>query len=65
MKTAFAALMVAALFVGIAGVSLASGTQEEAKTMVENAIVFLKANGKEKAIAEFNNPKGKFVNGDV
>ena len=42
-----------------------SATPEEAKGMAEKAMAFYKANGKEKAIAEFNNPKGQFVKGDL
>jgi cytochrome c len=62
----FAALLVATLLLGISGVAFAAGPQdEEAKAMVENAIAFLKANGKVKTIAELNNPKGKFINGEV
>ena len=57
--------MLTLFLVGMAGTGFTSGTQEEAKAMVENAITFLKANGKEKALVEFNNPKGKFVNGEI
>jgi hypothetical protein len=41
------------------------GTPEEAKMLVEKAIAYIKANGQEKAFAEFNNPKGKFVDRDL
>jgi cytochrome c len=41
------------------------GTPEEAKKMVEEAIAYIKANGQEKAFAEFNNPRGKFVDRDL
>lgn len=41
------------------------GTPAEAKKMVEEAISYIKANGQEKAFAEFNNPKGKFVDRDL
>lgn len=34
------------------------GTRDEAVAMVKKAAAFYKANGKEKALAEFNNPKG-------
>jgi len=36
------------------------GTPAEAKKMVEQAIVYIKANGEEKALQEFNKPNGKF-----
>ena len=38
---------------------------EEAKAMVEKAVAYVKANGKEKAFAEFNNPQGQFVKGEL
>ena len=42
-----------------------AGTPEEAKALVAQAIAFYKANGKEKALAEFSKPKGQFVKGDL
>ncbi len=41
------------------------GTKEEAKALVEKAAAFYKANGKEKAIEEFNKPEGQFVDRDL
>jgi cytochrome c len=41
------------------------GTADEAVAMVKKAVAYLKANGKEKAIAEFNNPKGQFNDRDL
>jgi signal transduction histidine kinase len=41
------------------------GTPEEAKKLVEQAVAFVKANGQEKALKEFNKPKGKFVKGEM
>jgi signal transduction histidine kinase len=41
------------------------GTADEAVAMVKKAGEFLKKNGKEKAYAEFNNPKGQFIQGDL
>jgi cytochrome c len=40
-------------------------TPAEAKKLVEKAVAYVKANGEEKAIKEFNNPKGKFVKSDL
>jgi len=40
-------------------------SQEEAKAMVEKAAEFYKANGKDKALAAFNDPKGQFVQGEL
>ena len=36
------------------------GTPVEAKKMVEKAVTFIKANGEEMALQEFNKPNGKF-----
>jgi signal transduction histidine kinase len=36
------------------------GTPVDAKKMVERAVAFIKANGEEKALREFNTPNGKF-----
>ncbi len=41
------------------------GTAKEAQAMVKKAVTYLKANGEEKAFAEFRNPKGKFFNKDL
>ncbi len=41
------------------------GTADEAKALVAKASAYLKANGREKALAEFNNPKGSFVDRDL
>ena len=41
------------------------GSRDEAKAMVERAAAFYKANGKEKSLAEFGNPKGQFIDRDL
>jgi cytochrome c len=41
------------------------GTPAEATALVQKAVAFLKANGKEKAYAEFNNPNGQFKDRDL
>src|ERR1700748_3785585 len=41
------------------------GTADEAVAMVKKAGDYLKKNGKDKALAEFNNPKGQFVQKDL
>jgi len=60
-------LVVALAVFLVAGVAWAAGkgTAKEAKAMVEKAIAYYKANGQEKAFAEFNNPRGKFVDRDL
>jgi signal transduction histidine kinase len=40
-------------------------TPTEAKKLVEKAVAYVKANGEKKALKEFNNPKGRFVKGDL
>ena len=41
------------------------GTAAEAEAMVKKAIQLIKADGRDKAFAEINNPKGKFVDRDL
>ena len=41
------------------------GTPAEATALVKKAIEYIKANGKDKAYAEFNNPKGAFADRDL
>ena len=60
--------LLAAIFVlllGTAPLSHAKGTPEEAKGMVEKAVAYYKAQGKEKAFAEISDPKGRFMKDDI
>lgn len=41
------------------------GTADEASAMVKKAIVYLKANGKDKTLAEASNGKGQFIDRDL
>lgn len=41
------------------------GTAEEATALVKKAVAFLKANGKDKTLAEMSNNKGQFVDRDL
>ncbi len=41
------------------------GTADEAVALVKKAAAYLKANGKDKAYAEFSNPTGQFVSKDL
>ncbi|SHM22086.1 Single Cache domain 2-containing protein [Duganella sacchari] len=52
------------VWMGVAGAA-EKGTADEAVAMVKKAGDFLKKNGKEKAYAEFNNPKGQFIQKDL
>jgi len=67
MKKVFVLISVSFLVVSLGRVSLAGefGTKEEAEAMVKKAINMIKTEGKEKAFAEINNPKGKFVDRDL
>jgi cytochrome c len=64
MRRILTAILVGIFLVGVSGVALAS-TAAEATALVDKAIAFYKANGKDKAFAEFNNQKGQFVKGDL
>ncbi len=61
------ALVVTILFAVGVGVAAAQekGTADEAKAMVKKAVAYMKEVGKDKALAEFNNPKGKFIYKDL
>ena len=62
----FCVIMVCGIFLFVLTLpAWAGGTPEEAKALVEKAIAFYKANGKEKALAEFSKPKGQFTKGDL
>ena len=62
-----AALMVCIFFMACAGSALAgdTATKDEAMAMVKKAIQFIKANGRDKAFAEFSNTRGQFVDRDL
>jgi cytochrome c len=59
----FAAALCIALTAPAHGQS--KGTAAEAQAMVAKAIAEIKKNGREKAFAEINDPKGKFVDRDL
>jgi len=65
MKKLCAAVMTVFLVVSFAYAQVQFGTAEEAKTLMEKAVTYLKANGKDKAFEAFNNKKGDFVNKDL
>jgi cytochrome c len=65
MRKVLSVLVVAVFFVMCAGVAVYGAPLDDAKAMVDKAEAYMKANGKDKAIAEFNNPKGQFVKGDL
>jgi signal transduction histidine kinase len=53
--------------VGVAFTAAADNahTPDDAKALVQKAAVFFKDQGKDKALAAFNDPKGEFVKGDL
>ncbi len=59
--------LIVSLCLGLSGMAQAAerGTADEAVALVKKAAAYLKANGKEKAFAEFSNPTGKFVSKDL
>jgi cytochrome c len=65
MRKVFAVMMTVFLFVGFAYAQGQFGTAEEAKALMNKAVAYLKANGKDKAFEAFNNKKGEFVNKDL
>ncbi len=65
MRKVLASLLTAVFFVLCSVFTVHAYTLDDAKALVEKADAYLKANGKDKAIAEFNNPKGQFVKGDL
>jgi signal transduction histidine kinase len=66
MKKILALISIMILTLGLnTALAADKGTKEEAVALVKKAVAFLKANGREKAFAEFNNPKGQFVDRDL
>jgi signal transduction histidine kinase len=60
-----AALAALALLVPVASRAEEYATTKDAALMVRHAVAFLKKEGKEKAFAEFNDPKGRFTYRDL
>jgi cytochrome c len=67
MKKWISFVLAVSLTAGISSAAFAAekATKKDAETMVKKAVAYIKANGLEKATAEFNNPKGKFVLKDL
>jgi signal transduction histidine kinase len=49
----------------VTGITVRNHTRTEMYDLVDSALTFAKANGKEKTFAEINNPAGLFVNTDL
>lgn len=67
MKKLFKGILIGLFALAFNGATVAAdkGTADEAVAMVKKGVAFLKANGKEKAFAEFSNLKGQFVDRDL
>ncbi len=64
-KPVLAAMLAGALGLAHAAEDMNRGTPDEAVALVKKAIVFYKANGREKMIAEINNRTSQFVEKDL
>jgi cytochrome c len=53
------------LAVSMFGSAFAGSEADDAKAMVEKASALIKAEGREKALAEIGNPQGQFVKGEM
>ena len=58
MKRILVALLINLL---LAGSVLAISPADQANTMVDEAVAFFNASGKQKALSEFSSPNGKWV----
>ena len=65
MKKLITLILVVGLLAGMTTFALAKGTAKEAKGMLDKAVAYYKANGKDKAFAAFNDKKGQFVKDDL
>lgn len=65
MKKLFVSMMVVAFIAVSFGIGFTSSEADEAKAMVEKAVAYTLANGKEKALKEFNTPSNQFVKGEL
>ncbi|GAC1600186.1 MAG: cache domain-containing protein [Ramlibacter sp.] len=59
------AFVLAAVVAGSAMADADQATAKEAEAMVKKAVAYMKANGKEKTLAEMNNKQGQFVDRDL
>ena len=49
----------------LTGITVRNRTRADLYDRVDRAVTYAKANGKEKTLAEINNPEGQFVDGDL
>lgn len=67
MKRLFLNIVVGLSFLALGHAAFCAdkGSADEVVALVKKAVAFQKANGTEKAVAEFNKPKGQFVDRDL
>lgn len=65
MKSAFRVMVTVLALLGCVGMASASSKQDDAKALVKKAVAAIKEKGNDKALAEFNDPAGKFVKGEL
>ena len=68
MKKLFSTLVLGLAVAGFTQFAVAAGdkgTTDEAVALTKKAAAYIKANGKDKAYAEFNNPTGQFKDRDM
>jgi cytochrome c len=66
MKSTVKSLLIAAALTGLpfAGSMANAPSKDEVVAVVKKAVAYYKANGKDKALAEFNNKDGQFAKGE-
>lgn len=65
-KRSFLGLVAAALIATTTGAhAQGKGNEADAVALVKKAVDYLKKNGKDKALAEFSNPHGQFIDRDL
>jgi signal transduction histidine kinase len=65
MRLALASVLAAILTVGATAGAQERASTKEAELLVKKAVDFVKKNGKEKALAAFNDPRGPFTYHDL
>ena len=65
MKRFFGVMVSVAALLGCLTAASASQKQDEAKGLVKKAVAFVKKNGNEKGLAEFNKNPGQFAKGEL
>jgi len=64
-RTLLGMIIVVGLVLSSSAFAADLGTPAEAEALVKKAIAFIKANGKDRAFAEFTNKNGQFVDRDL